>query len=147
MKSRVSKVKETKFINKKIELSRYRKEKWIKRICYLSEYPGKFENIDISKIENAIYAIFNNKTTKIYIGQTKKTLEYRWVKLRQTLKAGSIIHQYNYMRQRGLHNFTIIPLSLVQKHPDPVFNRMRLAIQERTWMHKFATQLLNDPQT
>lgn len=54
-----------------------------------------------------IYKITNLLNSKVYIGQTSKSLEERWKQHQRNLQKGIKYHLYNAIRKYGINNFNI----------------------------------------
>lgn len=77
-----------------------------------------------------IYKITNNFNDLVYIGQTIKTMQSRWIGHKCDAKRGGTNHpMYNAMRKHGVENFTITMIAWAT-------NITELNYQERLLIHK-----------
>jgi len=58
-----------------------------------------------------LYKIMNTVNDKLYIGQTKKTLNQRWSSHKSRARKGSTMAIHNAMRKYGVENFSIHPIA------------------------------------
>jgi hypothetical protein len=84
-------------------LTYWRGEKWIRRIWKETQGMEKDLTIDDLKVkEGVIYIIFNTKTKKVYIGETKVTLYERINRHHNDAKNQTDRKCYNYMKKIGM---------------------------------------------
>lgn len=78
-----------------------------------------------------IYKITNSINEKVYIGQTIKALNKRWVDHKQYAlhKWGTNVYLYNAMRKHGIDNFKIE--ALVETNSQDMLNQLECVLIER----------------
>lgn len=123
----------------RLNFSRCRGEKWIQLLWSKTECSTKdMENMHKEKFW--CYALFNTKTKKFYIGETAQTLTKRLAHHVYDVKNEVDRNIFRYIRRHRVMNWMIIPLQHYQ-------DKNTQKVDEKTWMHFFRTQLINDPMT
>ena len=113
-----------------------RGEKWIRKI--LRKHAGVCFS-DVRSRVPSVYLLFNVKTKKVYVGQTKNSVLHRFAQHFYVHRKSSSLRVYNYVRSVGFEKWLFIPI----ERP----TQGTLLQRERFWMQQYRSQLINDPVT